>query len=209
MPEAFKTRTVIIGNSGSGKSTLAEKLAALAQVPAIDLDLLRWDGDGYGMKRDKAVVRQMALEVAARPGWVMEGVYGWLAEVALPRATALVWLDVPWSLCRGSLLQRGMRRGGTEAEFATLMAWAEAYWERQTSSSFAGHARLFADFPRAKLRLRNREEVHRFLADPSNLRVIRGLVPGIHLTTRSGARDWLDAGDTGLRRCRQPRHDKK
>ena len=165
MPEAFKTRTLIIGNSGSGKSTLAEKLAGLAKVPAIDLDLLRWEGEGYGVKRDRTVARQMAFEAAARPGWVIEGVYGWLAEVAIPRATALIWLDVPWILCRESLLGRGMRRGGTEVEFATLMAWAEAYWERTTSSSFAGHSRLFGDFPRTKLRLRNREGVRRLLAD--------------------------------------------
>jgi adenylate kinase family enzyme len=165
MPEAFKTRTVIIGNSGSGKSTLAEGLAALANVPAIDLDLLHWEGDGYGVKRDAAVTREMVHEAAAQSAWVMEGVYGWLAEVAIARATALIWLDVPWSLCREGLLGRGMRRGGTEVELAKLMAWAEAYWERTTSSSFAGHSRLFGDFPRTKLRLRNREEVHQLLAD--------------------------------------------
>ena len=44
------------------------------------------------------------------------------------------------------------------------MAWAEAYWERTTLSSFAGHSRLFEDFPRAKRRLRNREEVDQLLA---------------------------------------------
>ena len=165
MLEAFRTRTVVIGNSGSGKSTLAEGLAALANVPATDLDLLHWEGDGYGVKRDEAVARQMAFEVAARPGWVIEGVYGRLAEVAIPRATALIWLDVPWSTCREGLLGRGMRRGGTEVEFAKLMAWAEAYWERKTPSSFAGHSRLFEDFPRAKFRLQNREGVRRLLAD--------------------------------------------
>lgn len=163
--DTLTTRTVIIGNSGSGKTTLAESLAALANVPAIDLDLLHWTGDGYGLKREEAVARQMASDVAERPEWVIEGVYGWLAEVAIPRATALIWLDVPWSLCREGLLRRGLRRGGTEAEFAELLTWAEAYWDRKTSSSFAGHSRLFEDFPRAKLRLRNRQEVHHLLAD--------------------------------------------
>lgn len=165
MLEAFKTRTVIIGNSGSGKSTLAGGLAALAVVPAIDLDLLHWAGDGYGVKREEAVARRMALEVAAKPGWILEGVYGWLAEVALPRATALIWLDVPWSTCREGLLARGVRRGGTEADFAELMVWAEAYWERRTSSSFAGHSRLFDQFSGHKLRLRSRQEADRLLVD--------------------------------------------
>jgi hypothetical protein len=28
----------------------------------------------------------MTLEVSTQPLWIIEGVYGWLAEVALPRA---------------------------------------------------------------------------------------------------------------------------
>jgi adenylate kinase family enzyme len=53
MSGSFTQRTVVIGNSGSGKSTLGERLAALAGVPAIDLDLLHWEGDGYGAKREE------------------------------------------------------------------------------------------------------------------------------------------------------------
>jgi len=165
MLEPFKQRTVIIGNSGSGKSTLAEALAVLANVPAIDLDLLHWTGDGYGVKREEAVARQMAMEVAAGPGWIIEGVYGWLAEVTIPRATALIWLDLPWSVCRDGLLARGVRRGGTDADFAELLTWAQAYYDRQTSSAFSGHSRLFEEFPRTKLRLRTREEVQHLLVD--------------------------------------------
>jgi hypothetical protein len=104
-------------------------------------------------------------DAATQPGWVIEGVYGWLAEVAIPRATAMIWLDVPWNVCREGLLARGVRRGGTEAEFAELMVWAEAYWERQSSSSFQGHLRLFESFAGARLRLRGREETGQFLDD--------------------------------------------
>jgi adenylate kinase family enzyme len=165
MFSSFTQRTVVIGNSGSGKSTLAASLAALTNVSAIDLDLLHWEGDGYSAKREEAVSRAMVHEAAATPGWVIEGVYGWLAEVALPRATALVWLDMPWALCRESLLARGQHRGGTEADFEKLMAWAEAYWTRQTPSSFAGHLQLFEGFPGAKRRLRDRQQMRLFLQD--------------------------------------------
>jgi hypothetical protein len=41
MSEPLTERTVVVGNSGSGKSTLAE---AIADIPAIDLDLLHWEG---------------------------------------------------------------------------------------------------------------------------------------------------------------------
>jgi adenylate kinase family enzyme len=163
MLEPFPQRTVVIGNSGSGKSTLAGHLAALAGVPAVDLDLLHWEGNGYGARREEAVSRRLVQDAAAQPGWVIEGVYGWLAEKALPRATALIWIDVPWSVCRDSLIARGRRRGGTEADFANLMTWAEAYWQRQTPSSFAGHFRLFESFTGAKRRFRERVEIQLFL----------------------------------------------
>jgi hypothetical protein len=63
------------------------------------------------------------------------------------------------------LLARGQRRGGTEADFSELLKWAEAYWDRQTPTSFKGHRRLFEGFSAAKLRFRAREEAEHFLAD--------------------------------------------
>src|SRR5438094_45505 len=119
MFESLSQRTVIIGNSGAGKSALAESLAALVHVPVIDLDLLNWEGNGYGRKRDEYATWRMTLEVSDQPLWIIEGVYGWLAEVALPRAMART---------------------------------------RQTSSSFAGHSRMFNNFPSTKIRLENREQ---------------------------------------------------
>ena len=127
MFESLSQRTVIIGNSGAGKSALAESLAALVHVPVIDLDLLNWEGNGYGRKRDEDAARRMTLEVSTRPLWIIEGVYGWLAEVALPRATALIWLDFPWSLCRAGLLARSPRRGATDQDTVELLKWAETY----------------------------------------------------------------------------------
>jgi hypothetical protein len=78
----------------------------------------------------------MTLEVSTQPLWIIEGVYGWLADVALPRATALIWLDFPWSLCRAGLLARGPRRGATDRDDVELLKWAETYWNRQTPSSY-------------------------------------------------------------------------
>ncbi len=159
MLESFQ-RTVIIGNCGSGKSVFAEHLAALTHIPAIDIDSLHWERGGH--KRDEESAKRLVREAAATPRWIIEGVFGWLAEIALPRATAIIWLDLPWSVCREGLLARG-QRGGSEADFAELLAWSEAYWDRKTSSSFEGHSRLFESFPGIKLRLRDRGEVGRLL----------------------------------------------
>jgi adenylate kinase family enzyme len=162
MLETLDQRTVVIGNSGSGKSVFAESLAVLARIPVIDL--LHWEASGYGRKRNEAAARVLARDAAAASRWIIEGVYGWLAEEALPSATTLVWLDMPWSVCQAGLLARGRRRSGTDADFADLLAWSEAYWTRQTSSSFAGHLRLFESFSGIKLRLHGRHEVQDLLA---------------------------------------------
>jgi len=163
MLEPLRQRTVIIGNSGSGKSTFADSLAALTHVPVIDLDSLHWGDDGYRIKREEEVAKRLVRDAAAAPRWIIEGVYGWLVEIALPRASALVWLDLPWSMCLENLILRGQRRGGKEAGFADLLRWAEAYWERQTTSSFIGHSRLFDNFVGAKWQLHNHEEAHELL----------------------------------------------
>jgi adenylate kinase family enzyme len=157
--EALAKRTVVIGNGGSGKSVFAERLATLVHVPVIELDLLHWEDAGFGVKRNEETARHMASDATDAPLWIVEGVYGWLAEVALPKATSLVWLDLPWSICREGLLARGPRRGASDASFAALLKWSEEYRERKTSSSFDGHLHLFQEFRGQKLRLRNRNEI--------------------------------------------------
>ena len=148
------SRIVIIGNSGSGKSTLARELGARMGVSAIDLDRIHWR-DQVGGQRDEAEAKNMVRAAAGEPRWIIEGVYGWLAEVALPRATSLIWLDLPWSLCRAGLDARGPWRGATPDEHATFLRWAED-WRRETSTSFNGHLTLFEGFDGFKRRLHNR-----------------------------------------------------
>ena len=159
------SRTLIIGNGGSGKSTLSEQLAALVAGPAIDLDLLHWETGGYGVKRDENAARQLVRTAADEPRWIIEGVFGWLAEIAVPRATALIWLDVPWGICRAGLQARGLRRGSTDQDHTELLKWAEAYWDRKTPSSFTGHLTIFEGFPGVKYRLGSREKISEFLAE--------------------------------------------
>lgn len=161
---ALAQRTVVIGNSGSGKSVFAESLATLVLAPVVDLDLLHWEDVGLGAKRNEETARQMVSDATDAPSWIIEGVYGWLAEGALPRATALVWLDLPWSICRRGLLARGPRRGASEASFAALLKWAEDYWERRTSSSFDGHLNLYNGFCGEKIRLSDRDQIRELLS---------------------------------------------
>ena len=162
MIDALSRRVIIIGNSGSGKSTLACKIGHLFGVPVIDLDSFHWEGNIYGHKRDEQVAREMVIKATKAKRWVIEGVFGWLANIGVEQATALIWLDLPWVECREGLFTRGERHGANETSFADLLAWSEDYWVRQTSSSFEGHLRLYESFPVTKLRLHSRNEVLEF-----------------------------------------------
>lgn len=155
-------RIVIIGNSGSGKSTLARTLAGRLSVSVTDLDRVHWLG-AVGTKRDEEQAKSIVAALAEQPRWIVEGVYGWLAEVALPRAKSLIWLDLPWSECRDGLTNRGPWAGATDAEHEDFLQWAEAYWQRSTSSSFGGHLVLFQRFAGWKIRLNSRAEADSFL----------------------------------------------
>lgn len=157
------SRWIIIGNSGSGKSKLAERLGTILHLPIYDLDVLHWHADGR--KRDESDAKNRVAQIASGDHWVIEGVYGWLAEVAFPRADALIWLDLTWEDCRSGLLDRGLRRGMTPSDHDALLLWAQNYSTRTTPSSFAGHERLHRMFEQYKARLRTRNEIAAFVLD--------------------------------------------
>lgn len=162
--EANFDRTLILGNSGSGKSWLSVRLAKAFGTEAIDLDGIHWEPGGYNVPRDRQLSIEMVRRAAARPTWVIEGVYGWLGQEVVSQATALIWLDIPVIECIANLQQRGLRRSGDEASFKALLTWAADYPKRQTSSSLAGHERIFESFPRRKLRLSSRADMDQLRA---------------------------------------------
>ena len=159
--DASTHRTLVIGNSGSGKSWLAARIAARDGVEPVNLDDIYWIDPLALKKRGAADAKAMAAVAAEGERWVIEGVYGWLIDVAVRRATTLIWLDLPWADCKAGLLARGAS-GVSPDEFDNLLAWAEQYWTRQSPSSHAGHAAIFAAFPGTKITLASRREVAAF-----------------------------------------------
>jgi hypothetical protein len=101
--------------------------------------LIHWKDDGFGAKQDEDMAWQKVADLAATQRWVIEGVYGWLPKSQFQERRPLCGLDFPWDVCREGLLARGLRCGGTEADFAELLRWAEAYRDRQTPTSLKGH----------------------------------------------------------------------
>ncbi len=157
-------RIVIVGNSGSGKSTLADELGRRLGCPVVNLDDLFWEPGGFERKRPKETVLEAVRELAQGNGWIVEGVFGELAQEFLPRATALIWLDLDWATCLEALKKRGVSKGdpeqtaAAEASFQRLLAWAEQYWQRDDLRSHRGHQRLYEAFEAQKFHLERRDE---------------------------------------------------
>jgi len=79
MFKSLSQRTVIIRQqAGREKSALAESLGRFNPwFPVIDLDLLNWEGNGYGRKRDEdGRTANDASKFSTQPLWIIEGVYG-------------------------------------------------------------------------------------------------------------------------------------
>jgi adenylate kinase family enzyme len=99
-------RVVIIGMSGAGKSTAARRLAAMLDLPHVELDALYW-GPAWTSRPDFRERVQLAVQ---GDRWVVDGNYGSARDLAWPRATAIVWLNLPFARVFWRVLCRTLRR---------------------------------------------------------------------------------------------------
>jgi adenylate kinase family enzyme len=162
-------RTVIIGNSGSGKSHLAKSLATIYSAPLVQLDQLFWMPGGFNEQRPKDEIKNEIERKRKDSSWIVEGVFGELAELFLPSAQSLIFLDLDWTVCRAGLLARGsesskqLETAKAEENFEKLLLWAEQYRARTNSCSHSGHLQLFSNFAGQKFKFTRRAEVNEFL----------------------------------------------
>jgi adenylate kinase family enzyme len=162
-------RTVIIGNSGSGKSSLAKSLSTIYSPPVIHLDQLFWMPGGFNEKRPYDEIKNAIERKRVETSWIVEGVFGEFAEMFLPQAQALVFLDMGWPVCHAGLLARGsesskqLEAATAEENFKKLLSWAEQYWTRTNLCSHSGHLQLFTNFTGLKFKFTSRAEIDDFL----------------------------------------------
>ena len=162
-------RIIIIGNSGSGKTWISKKISEKFNFNIIHLDHHFWEPGGFNKKRDKSVVYGEIKQLSQNEKWIMEGVFGELAELAIPRATFLIFLDKTWEECKNALLSRGSESSKqldpveAEKNFMALLDWAGDYYQRDDLRSQIGHTKLFDHFTGKKIRLSNRTDMKQFL----------------------------------------------
>jgi hypothetical protein len=106
-------------------------------------------------------------------------VFGELAQLAIPRATHLIFLDKSCEGCVEALLERGylgnlenhIDKSSLSAEalaelersFQALVQWAREYYQRTDLRSQIGHQNIFQAFEGIKSKLTDRSSVAAFL----------------------------------------------
>ena len=86
-------RILVIGSSGTGKSTLARAMGPKLGLPVIHLDQEYWQ-PGW-VATEPAAWQARVERLVARAAWVMDGNYSGTFAIRVPRAEAIVWLDLP------------------------------------------------------------------------------------------------------------------
>ncbi|WP_421733143.1 toxin [Cellulomonas sp.] len=170
-------RVRVVGTSGSGKTTFARRLAAVLDVPLLELDEVFWDA-GW-TKRDpeeaRALIRQFVT--ASDRGWVTDGNWTTGTVGMLDDADAFVWLDYPRRTVMPRVVRRTLRRGLLRTELwhgnrEDLRSLLNADPDQNVVLwSWTSHARnrtrytaLAAESPIPVIRLRSPREANRWLA---------------------------------------------
>ena len=163
-------RILIIGNSGSGKTWLGQKLAEKGKVPLFHMDKIRWDQSGHEIRRSAVDITKDLNHIKKQEQWILEGVFGQMAEECLPFATSLIWLDLPWEDCKNNLLSRGpqfeehLNPQARDKALEKLIAWAAEHDTREDANSWGFFSKLYTACTHRKIHLKSREQANKFLA---------------------------------------------
>ena len=165
-------RIIIIGNSGSGKTWLGNILSQRMELPLFHMDAIRWAQGGYGIRRSALDIQKDLEALKKQDQWILEGVFGKMAQECLPFSTLLIWLDLPWEECKRNLLSRGPQfdtyldtYGKKQNALKELLNWASTHESREDNNSWGFFESLYNSFENKKVSLRSREEMTNFLND--------------------------------------------
>lgn len=146
-------KVLIFGNSGAGKSTLAKKLAEAENLPHLDLDTLAWLPV---TPTQRAPVDSSAEEIhkfaEANTGWVIEGCYTDLLEIAEPFSSEIIFMNLSIEQCIENARNRPWEphkyesQQAQDANLEMLIGWIEDYYQRKDTFSYASHLRFYEGF---------------------------------------------------------------
>ncbi|GAB5452920.1 MAG: hypothetical protein Hals2KO_32480 [Halioglobus sp.] len=157
-------KILIFGNSGSGKSTLAKKLCESEQLSHLDLDTLAWTS---AAPPERKPLEESKLEISAfissEDGWVIEGCYSDLLEVALPYSNEMIFMNLSVDLCIENARKRPWEPHKYESKEAQdknlemLIDWIAQYSVRSDTFSELSHKRLYENYSGRKMMVTHNE----------------------------------------------------
>ena len=102
--EMSKLRVIVVGTTCSGKTTLARYISESYGIPHIELDALFWQPNWTPPPREEFL--QCVKDAVAGDEWVLDGNYSYTRDTTWPKATHLIWLNLPFFV----VLWRSVRR---------------------------------------------------------------------------------------------------
>ena len=169
---------------------MARALAALLDVPHVELDALAWGPAWTEIPRD--VLRARVHEATAGDTWIVDGNYGGagVRDIVWRRADTVVWLDYPLWLILGRLTRRTLERIRSGREL-----WPGTGNRETIRNSFFSRGSLYVWAVRThRLRRRSYREI---LARPEHAHLV------VHRFTRpADAATWLSAQAPSVERSR-------
>lgn len=146
-------KVIIFGNSGSGKSTLSKKIAGKENLAHLDLDTLAWlptnPPQRAPLDQSKGVIDKFMEENA---GWVIEGCYTDLLELAEPDADEIIFLNLDVEQCVANARKRPWEphkyasKEAQDANLEMLIDWIRQYQERTDEFSLAAHLNFYEQY---------------------------------------------------------------
>jgi hypothetical protein len=108
-------------------------------------------------------VQEIAEFINSHDGWVIEGCYADLLEIAAPYSSEILFMNLPVEACIANARSRPWEPHKYEsleaqnANLEMLIGWIAQYPERNDTFSEASHRALYEKFPGKKTRVANND----------------------------------------------------
>ena len=146
-------KILIFGNSGSGKSTLAKELCNSHGLGHLDLDTLAWEPVSPPKRKSlDESERAIYSFINSNGGWVIEGCYSDLLEMAVPESNEIIFMTLPVEACIANARSRPWEphkyksKEAQDANLEMLIAWIAQYPKRVDTFSETAHNELYAKY---------------------------------------------------------------